>query len=82
MPNGYVDGMRVNSDDCAEGSRGDFPAWSGDLQLGETEANLSAVAPNVGPGDTVSIHLRIAVDNTIASGGWDVYWVRLSGTVQ
>ena len=81
-PNGYENGISVNPDSCVEGTVGQYPGWSGDLQLGETEANLSAAPLNVGPGDTVSIQLRMAVDSGTAGGGWDVYWVRLTGTVQ
>jgi hypothetical protein len=84
-PAGYVNGVSVNADtaNCAEGQPGDFPGWSGNLPAdSEPEANLSAAAPNVGPGDTVSIRLRIVVDSNTASGGWNVDWVRLTGTVQ
>ena len=80
--NGYVHGAIVNPDTCAEEQPGDFPAWSGDLMEEEAEANLSAAPLDVGPGDSVSVRLRIAVDSSFAMGGWDIEWVRLTGTAQ
>jgi hypothetical protein len=80
--NGYVNGASVNPDTCDEGQPGDFSAWSGDLPEEEAEANLSAAPLNVGPGDSVSVSLRIAVDGSVAMGGWDIDWVRLTGTAQ
>ena len=81
---GYVNNASVDADnDCEEGSYGQYPAWSGERPLEEQpEANLSSAPFEVGPGDTVSIHLRIVVNNSNASGGWDIEWVRLTGTVQ
>jgi hypothetical protein len=80
--NGYVNGASVNPDTCDEGQLGDFSGWSGDLPEEEAEANLSAAPLNVGPGDSVSLSLRIVVDSSVAIGGWDIEWVRLTGTAQ
>ena len=81
-PNGYANGASVHPDTCAEGQAGDFDAWSGNLQVSETEANLSAAPYNIGAGDTVAIRFRMLVDSSVAIGGWDIEWVRLTGTVQ
>ena len=80
---GYVNGSNLNGDTCAERPEPDWwPAWSGSLPLFESEVNLSAAPLNVVPGDTVSIRLRMLVDSVTAGGGWDVDWVRVTGTLQ
>ena len=79
----YVNGSSVNPDTCTERPEPSWvSAWSGNLPEFESEANLSGAPFNVAAGDTVSIRFRMLTDSFNPGNGWDINWVRLTGTAQ
>jgi hypothetical protein len=79
----YVNGDWASTDPvtCFVVETGDnFPAWTGNRAEFESEVNLSAAPFNLAPGSTLSIRLRMLVDDLFAGNGWDVNWVRVTAS--
>jgi hypothetical protein len=76
-----MDGVHPHPITCAEVTYPDaWPGWSGNHAEFESAMILSAPPFNVVAGDTVSIRFRMLVDSQDAGIGWDINWVRLTGT--
>jgi hypothetical protein len=76
-----TEGVHPHPLTCAEAMYpGAWPGWSGNHAEFESAMNLSASPFNVVAGDTVSIRFRMLVDSRDAGIGWDINWVRLTGT--
>jgi hypothetical protein len=79
----YVNGSNIDADTCtAPPYPSSFDGWSGNLPEFESEVNLSGAPFNVAAGSTVSIRFRMLTDVGKAGNGWDINWVRLTGTRQ
>jgi len=78
-----AEGANPNPETCVDRPEPNWVlAWSGNVAEFESEVNLSAAPFNVVAGHTVEIRFRMLIDDPNAGNGWDINWVRLTGTAQ